>query len=217
MSFVQDFINFVLHVDKTLGWLIQTFGLWTYAILFLIIFLETGLVVTPFFPGDSLIFIAGTFAANGLLNVAWLFVIFCAAAIIGDTANYWIGHFAGEKLFQKNSKFFKKEYLETASEFYDKHGGKTIILARFIPIIRTFAPFVAGIGKMSYFRFIMYNVVGGIAWVALFLFGGYYFGGLAAVQANLTAAIYAIIIISFLPIVGEFLWRKRKKIKSGKK
>ena len=213
MSLIHDFLNFIFHVDQALGWLIQTFGLWTYVILFLIIFCETGLVITPFFPGDSLIFIAGTFAAVGSLNIVWLFVVFALGAIIGDTVNYWVGHFAGEKLFKKNSRFFKKEYLETASEFYEKHGGKTIILARFIPVIRTFAPFVAGIGSMTYKRFILYNILGGIAWVALFLFGGYYFGNLSVVKENLTIAIYGIIIVSFLPIVSEFLWRRRRKKK----
>lgn len=215
MGLIQDFINFVLHVDQIVGWLIQTFGLWTYAILFAIIFLETGLVVTPFFPGDSLIFIAGTFANNGLLSFEWLFVIFSAAAITGDTVNYWIGHFAGEKLFQKNSKFFKKEYLKTASEFYKKHGGKTIILSRFIPVIRTFAPFVAGIGSMPYRRFIIYNVIGGIAWVSIFLFGGYYFGGLQIVKQNLSLVIISIVIISFIPVIYGFA--KRSKVKSKKK
>ena len=213
MSVIQDFVNFILHVDQAVSWLIQTFGLWTYVILFLIIFCETGLVVTPFFPGDSLIFISGTFASNGLLNIEWLLIILSAAAIIGDTVNYWIGHFAGVKLFKKNSKFFKKEYLEIASEFYEKHGGKTIILARFIPVIRTFAPFVAGIGKMKYRRFPLYNVIGGIAWVSFFLTAGYYFGSLSVVKENLTIAIYGIIIVSFLPIFGEFLWRRRRRKK----
>jgi len=185
--------------------------MWTYAILFAIIFLETGLVVTPFFPGDSLIFIAGTFASNGLLNIELLFLVLSAAAIIGDTVNYWIGHFAGEKFFTKNSRFFKKEYLETAQKFYEKHGGKTIILARFIPIVRTFVPFVAGIGNMSYRKFIVYNIVGGIAWVSIFLFGGYYFGTLEIVKNNLALAIYGIIIVSFVPIILEFLRHRNKR------
>jgi membrane-associated protein len=183
MGLIESLIDFVLHVDKYLNFLIQTFGPWTYLILFLVIFSETGFVATPFFPGDSLIFIAGAFASSGSLNIEWLIILFSLAAIIGDTVNYWIGHFAGPKIFhRKNARFFKKEYLDTAHEFYEKHGGKTIVLARFIPVIRTFAPFVAGIGEMSYQRFIIYNIIGGVAWVAVFTLGGYYFGSLPIVK-----------------------------------
>src|SRR3989338_3335758 len=214
MGLVETLINFILNVDQTLSWLIQTFGIWTYVILFLVIFLETGLVATPFFPGDSLIFISGAFASNGFLSIELLFILLSAAAIIGDTVNYWIGHFAGRKLFNKqNARFFKKEYLVMASEFYTKHGGKTIILARFIPLIRTFAPFVAVIGKMNYRKFLIYNVVGGVAWVGLFLLAGYYFGSLGFVKENLSMAIYAIIIVSIIPVIGELLWKRSKREK----
>jgi membrane-associated protein len=209
---VTDIINFILHIDQFISLLIQQFGLWTYAILFLVIFSETGLVVAPFFPGDSLIFVSGTFAATGSLDIVWLFATLSLAAILGDTVNYWIGNFVGPKVFRKEkSRFFKKEYLERAHDFYERHGGKAIVLARFIPVIRTFAPFVAGIGKMRYGRFLAYNVVGGIAWVAIFLFAGYFFGTLQAVRDNLSAVIIAIIIISFIPILVEFVRSRRKK------
>ena len=209
---IADFINFVLHLDQSLGAIIQQFGPWTYVILFVIIFCETGLVVAPFFPGDSLIFVSGTFAASGLLNLEFLFIILSLAAIIGDTVNYWIGHFVGPKIFtQEKSRFFKKEYLKRAHDFYEKHGGKTIIIARFIPVIRTFAPFVAGIGEMSYRRFIIYNIVGGVGWVAIFLLGGYYFGNLQIVKDNLSLTTVIIIIISFIPAILEFLSHRKKK------
>jgi membrane-associated protein len=178
--------------------------------LFSIIFFETGLVLTPFLPGDSLIFITGTIAAQGLLNLFLLFFLLCAAAILGDSLNYSIGKYFGEKI--EANRFFKKKYLEMTQKFYEEHGGKTIILARFIPIIRTFAPFVAGISKMEYTRFLSFNVVGGIVWVALFLFSGYYFGLIPFVQNNLTLIVIGVIILSFLPPVFEYL-RSRKKRK----
>jgi membrane-associated protein len=193
--------------------IIQNFGIWTYLILFLIIFLETGIVVTPFLPGDSLLFAAGSFAALGSLNPIALFVILTAAAILGDTVNYWIGHFIGPRAFSGNVRFLKKEYLDRTHGFYEKHGGKTIILARFIPIIRTFAPFVAGIGAMTYSSFFFYNVIGAVAWVGLFVFGGYFFGNLQFVKDNFTIVIMAIIVISVLPGVFEFA---REKFKSAK-
>lgn len=206
MITIVDLINFIIHLDQNLSLIIQKYGPMTYLILFLIIFGETGFVVTPFLPGDSLIFIAGAFASNGSLNIVWLFILFTLAAIIGDTVNYWIGHFLGPKVFRKkDSRFFKKEYLDDASKFYEKHGGKTIVLARFIPIIRTFAPFVAGIGKMAYGRFIVYNILGGVVWVALFLFGGYFFGSLPIVKENLTLIIFAIIFVSLIPAAVKFL------------
>ena len=206
MELVKNFIELFLHLDKHLNVIIQNYGLWTYLLLFLIIFCETGLVVTPFLPGDSLLFAAGTFAAIGSLEVAWLFGLLSVAAIAGDTVNYWIGHFVGPKVFYKeNVRFFNKEYLDRTHRFYEKHGGKTIIIARFIPIIRTFAPFVAGIGRMTYGRFISYNVFGGLAWIAIFVFGGYYFGNLPFVKRNFTLVILAIIFISVLPGVIEFL------------
>jgi membrane-associated protein len=179
----------------------------------LIIFLETGLVITPFLPGDSLLFAAGAFAALGALNVWVLFVLLSVAAILGDTVNYWIGHYIGPRAFSGNIRFLKKEYLDRTHAFYEKYGGKTIILARFIPIIRTFAPFVAGIGAMTYSKFIVYNVVGGIAWVGIFLFGGYFFGNLPFVKDNFTIVILAIIGISVLPGVIEYL-RERSRSKA---
>jgi len=205
MEIIKTFIDLFLHLDKHLNVVIQTYGTWTYAILFIIIFLETGLVITPFLPGDSLLFAAGTFAGLGSLNVVFLFLLLCAAAIIGDTANYWIGHFIGPRAFTGEMPFLKKEYLDRTHEFYERHGGKTIILARFVPIIRTFAPFVAGIGKMSYWRFITYNIVGGIFWVALFTFGGYFFGNLKFVQDNFSFVVLAIILISVMPAVIEVI------------
>jgi membrane-associated protein len=217
MGIIETLIDFVLNLDKYLSLLIQTFGSWTYLILFAVVFCETGLVFTPFFPGDSLIFISGALANNGLLNVELLFVIFAAAAILGDTANYWIGHFLGPKIFRTNSRFLKKEYLKSAHEFYAKHGGKTIIIARFIPVIRTFAPFVAGIGEMAYRRFIIYNIIGGIAWVAVFLFGGYYFVGLEIVKNNLSLSIIIIIVVSFIPIISEYLRHRSKKAVKSKR
>jgi membrane-associated protein len=212
MGLIEIFVNFIVHLDQNLSLIIQIYGPWTYLILFLIIFCETGFVVTPFLPGDSLIFLAGAFAASGSFNLELLFIILTVAAIAGDTVNYWIGHSVGPKIFKKkNARFFKKEYLHAAEKFYEKHGGKTIILARFIPIIRTFAPFVAGIGKMSYKRFITYNIVGGIAWVSIFLLGGYFFGSMPIVKENMTLVIFSIIIISLLPPAIKFFSHSRKK------
>jgi len=206
MGLLEDFINLLVNLDQSLRSIVQQFGLWTYLILFIIIFAETGFVVTPFLPGDSLIFIAGTFAAIGLLRIDLLFLILSAAAILGDTVNYWIGFCTGPKIFkEKDARFFKKKYLETTKKFYEKYGGKTIVVARFIPVIRTFAPFVAGIGKMSYSRFAVFNVLGGIAWVAIFLFGGYFFGNTPIVRENLSTTIILIIFASFLPIIFRFL------------
>jgi len=206
VELVKNLIELFLHLDKHLNVIIQNYGVWTYLLLFLVIFCETGLVVTPVLPGDSLLFAAGTFAALGSLKVEWLYILLSAAAIGGDTVNYWIGHYVGPKVFHKEDvRFLNKKYLDRTHEFYEKHGGKTIILARFIPIIRTFAPFVAGIGRMTYGRFISYNVFGGLAWIAIFLFGGYYFGNIPVVRRNFTLVILAIIFISVLPVVIEFL------------
>ena len=213
MEIISNLVDFILHLDVHLNAIIQNFGIWTYLILFLIIFLETGIVVTPFLPGDSLLFAAGSFAALGSLNPIALFLILTAAAILGDTLNYWIGHFIGPRAFSGNVRFLKKEYLDRTHGFYEKHGGKTIILARFIPIIRTFAPFVAGIGAMTYSSFFFYNVIGAVAWVGLFVFGGYFFGNLQFVKDNFTIVIMAIIVISVLPGVFEFA---REKFKSAK-
>ena len=212
MEFISKVIDFVLHLDKHLSDLIQTYGLWTYLVLFVVIFCETGLVVTPFLPGDSLIFAAGTFAARGDLKVGWLFLIVAAAAVIGDTVNYWIGKIVGPKIFHKEkTRLFKKEYLDRTHEFYEKYGAETIIIARFVPIIRTFAPFVAGIGRMTYLKFLSYNVIGGVGWVAIFAFGGYFFGNIPFIKKNFSIVIIAIILISLVPAVVEFLKHRKKK------
>ena len=208
MHLIIQFINTVLHLDKYLSAVIQSYGYWTYLILFLIIFCETGLVVIPFLPGDSLVFAAGAFAARGDMKLAILFIVLCIAAVLGDTVNYEIGHYIGPIIFKKDFKFLNKEHLERTRKFYDKYGGKTIIFARFIPIIRTFAPFVAGIGEMSYREFISYNIIGGISWICLFLFGGYLFGNIPIVKNNFTTVIYAIVIISVMPATIEYLRQK---------
>jgi membrane-associated protein len=204
MTLITDFIDLFLHLDKHLNVIIENYGFWTYLILFMIIFCETGLVVTPFLPGDSLLFAAGAFAALGSLDIKLLIILLILAAIIGDTVNYWIGNYIGPRAFSGNIRFLKKEYLDRTHAFYEKHGGKTIILARFIPIIRTFAPFVAGVGTMSYGRFIAYNILGGVVWVTLFTLAGYFFGNIPAVKQNFTLVIMAIIVISVLPMVVEF-------------
>jgi membrane-associated protein len=210
MELISRIIEFTLHLDKHLSAIIQTYGLWTYLILFAVIFLETGFVVTPFLPGDSLLFAAGTFAAAGALDVLWLFFLLSAAAVIGDTVNYWIGHFVGPKVFHREkTRFFKKEYLDRTHRFYDQYGPETIIIARFVPIVRTFAPFVAGIGRMSYWKFISYNVIGGVGWVAVFVFGGYFFGNIPFIKRHFGLVILAIIIISLLPAAVEFLRHRR--------
>jgi len=211
MELLTYLIDFILHVDKYLSILIQQYGFWTYLILFIIIFCETGLVVTPLLPGDSLLFAAGTFAAKGDLSAVWLFVLLSVAAIGGDTVNYWIGFYIGPKVFNKESvRFLNKKHLDRTHEFYEKYGGKTIIIARFIPIIRTFAPFVAGIGSMTYWRFISYNVIGGVAWIGVCVFAGFYFGNLPIVKDNFSFVILAIVIISILPGVVEFLKHRYK-------
>jgi membrane-associated protein len=210
MELINKILDVALHLDKYLSAIIQQYGLWTYAILFVVIFIETGFVVMPFLPGDSLLFAAGTFAALGSIKVGWLILVLAAAAVIGDTVNYWVGHFVGPKVFHKEkARFFKKEHLERTHAFYEKHGGKTIIIARFVPIIRSFAPFVAGIGRMSYGRFVAYNVIGGVGWVVLLVGAGYFFGNIPFVKKNFSLAILAIIAISTVPIVTEYL-RHRK-------
>jgi membrane-associated protein len=204
VELIQTLFDIFMHLDKHLGAVIQTYGIWTYLILFLIIFCETGLVVTPILPGDSLLFAAGAFAAIGALDAKWLFILLSIAAIAGDTLNYGIGKYLGPKIFRKKEvRFLNREYLDRTHRFYEKHGGKTIIIARFMPIIRTFAPFVAGIGTMSYMRFISYNVVGGIVWIASFVFGGYFFGNIPMVKRNFTLVILAIIFLSVLPGIIE--------------
>jgi len=208
MNLINLFVDLFLHLDKHLSVVIQTYGTWTYLLLFLIIFMETGFVVTPFLPGDSLLFAAGTFASPALgspLNIFVVWILMCIAAVVGDTANYWIGHFIGPRAFSGDVRFLKKEYLDRTEAFYQKHGGKTIVLARFVPIIRTFAPFVAGVGKMTYGHFIAYNVIGGIAWVSLFTFGGYFFGNLTFVKENFSFVVLAIILISVMPAFIEVI------------
>lgn len=204
-----NFIDLFLHLDRHLADILQYFGPWTYVLMFLIIFCETGLVVTPILPGDSLLFGLGACAANphlkGPLEVEWLFVTLSVAAVAGDTVNYAVGHFFGPKIFHREDvRFLKREYLERTHRFYEKHGGKTIVIARFMPIIRTFAPFVAGIGQMSYARFLAYNVIGGVSWIALFIFGGYWFGNLPLIRNNFTLVITSIVILSVLPGVIEY-------------
>ncbi len=210
VDLIEWLLDIFLHLDRHLGDVIAQYGTWTYLLLFVIVFCETGLVATPFLPGDSLLFAAGTFAAIGALDVGWLWVLLTIAAIAGDTVNYWIGAYIGPRAFTGRYRFLKKEYLDRTHRFYEKHGGKTIILARFIPIIRTFAPFVAGIGAMNYRRFIVFNVVGGVAWVTLFVLAGYFFASLPVVKEHFTLVVGAIIVISVLPLVYEVIQARRE-------
>ncbi|HAT2867774.1 TPA: DedA family protein [Serratia marcescens] len=212
MDIIKFIIDFILHIDVHLAELVAQYGMWVYAILFLILFCETGLVVTPFLPGDSLLFVAGALAAlpTNDLNVHTMVALMAVAAIIGDAVNYTIGRLFGEKLFSNpNSKIFRRSYLDKTHQFYEKHGGKTIILARFVPIVRTFAPFVAGMGHMSYRHFAAYNVIGALVWVLLFTYAGYLFGDLPVVQENLKLLIVGIIIVSILP-GGIEIWRHKR-------
>ena len=217
MEVIKFLIDFILHMDVHLNEIISNYGAWTYGILFFVIFMETGFVVTPFLPGDSLLFAAGTFAALGSLNPLYLFLLLTVAAILGDTVNYSIGKYIGPRAFSGDIKFLKQEHLDKTQEFYEKHGGKAIILARFIPIIRTFAPFVAGIGTMKYRKFIAYNVIGGIAWVAVFTFLGYFFGNIEFVKKNFELVIFAIIFISFIPPVMEVLKARKEGKEAAQK
>ncbi len=218
MEFIKYVIDFILHIDENLALLIQQYGAWVYGILFAIVFCETGLVVIPLLPGDSLLFAAGSFAALGQLNV-WLMIgLLSLAAILGDTVNYWIGHYLGPKVFHyKKSRWFNPDHLKKAHAFYEKYGGKTIILARFMPFIRTFAPFVAGVGAMTYPKFILYNIAGGVAWVFVCVGAGYYVGNLPWVKEHFEAIIFLIIGISLLPMLFEYLSHRREKAASGKK
>lgn len=210
MELLADLIQILLHLDQHLAWFVQQYGAWVYALLFLIVFCETGLVVTPFLPGDSLLFVAGTLAAVGGMDPVLLMGVLAVAAILGDTVNYWIGHFFGDRVFAtERLRFIKREHLERTQRFYARHGGKTIILARFVPIVRTFAPFVAGIGSMAYARFLLYNVVGGLLWVVGLVLAGYFFGNLPAVKNNLTLVILGIVFVSVLPMVFEYLRHAR--------
>ena len=205
MDLLHSFIDVFLHLDKHLADVISKYGIWTYAILVIIVFCETGLVVTPFLPGDSLLFAAGAMAALGTLNPHLLLLLLIISAILGDTVNYWIGNKIGPKVFTSGSRFFKKEHLDRTHAFYEKYGAKTIILARFIPIVRTFAPFVAGVGSMSYGRFLLYNIIGGIVWCALFIYAGFYFGNIPFVKNNFEYVILGIIFVSILPPIIEYL------------
>ena len=209
MEVLNFFVQFVLHIDVHLGQIISTYGVITYLILFLVIFIETGLVFVPFLPGDSLLFAAGAFSAIGSLNIFVLLGLMMVAAVLGDTSNYWIGHFFGEELILNPKVPLKREHIEKTKAFFDKHGGKTIILARFVPIVRTFAPFVAGIGKMNYGKFISYNIIGGVAWVLIATLSGFFFGNIPFVRANFSFVVLAIIVISLLPMVFEITKNKK--------
>ncbi|MDP2854605.1 MAG: DedA family protein [Smithellaceae bacterium] len=211
MDIILNFIDFFIHLDQYLPAIVEGFGVWVYVIVFIVIFCETGLVVTPVLPGDSLLFALGALAALGALHIEALLILLCVAAIAGDSVNYAIGHYIGPKVFSyEDSRFFKKKYLLKTHEFYEKHGGKTIIIARFMPFIRTFAPFVAGVGAMSYSKFILFNITGGIAWIGLFLLGGYFFGNIPTVKSNFTVVIIVIVIISVMP--GFIAYARQKFI-----
>ncbi|MFL1800397.1 DedA family protein [Plesiomonas shigelloides] len=211
MGLLQTMFDFILHIDVHLAAMVATYGIWIYAILFLIVFCETGLVVTPFLPGDSLLFVAGTLAATGQMNPHTLVALLIVAAILGDAVNYSIGRLFGQRLFSNpQSRIFRQAYLERTHAFYERHGGKTIILARFVPIVRTFAPFVAGMGKMSYRHFALFNVTGGIVWVTAFVYAGYWFGNMPVVKQNLELLILGIIFVSVLPGLIEY-WRQRRR------
>jgi membrane-associated protein len=209
MEFISYIIDLFLNLDSYINELIVHYGALTYIILFFVIFAETGLVVTPFLPGDSLLFAIGTFAALGAFNLTLILILLTLAAILGDTANYWVGNLVGLKIFHTKTRFIKKEHLKKTHSFYEKYGGKTIIIARFIPIIRTFAPFVAGIGSMTYSKFILYNIVGGILWVNLLTLSGYFFGNIPLVKDNFSITIIAIIVISVLPGIIEYIKHKK--------
>ena len=211
MEILSNLIYIFLHLDTFLGDVIRNYGTLTYVILFMIIFCETGLVITPFLPGDSLLFAAGAFAALGALNGVYLIALLITAAVAGDTVNYWIGHWIGPRAFSGDIRFLKKEYLDRTHRFYAKHGGKTIILARFVPIVRTFAPFVAGVGAMNYAKFILYNITGGVIWVSLFILSGYFFGNIPLVQENFEFLIIPIILISVMPLVHEVIKEYRNR------
>jgi len=216
MELIGGFVDLFMHLDRHLAAVVQDYGGWTYLILFLIVFCETGLVVTPLLPGDSLLFAAGALAAVTSLDVGWILLLLIVAAIAGDTVNYWIGSAVGPRVFRSGtSRLLNREHLDRTHRFYERHGGKTIIIARFMPIIRTFAPFVAGIGSMSYGRFLLYNVVGGVAWVVSFVLGGYFFGNIPVVKRNFTLVIMAIVVLSILPGVVEFARQRRGAATAG--
>ncbi|HWK88741.1 MAG TPA: DedA family protein [Longimicrobium sp.] len=211
IEFLRTLIDFILHVDEHLTTIIRDYGGWTYAILFLIIFVETGVVIMPLLPGDSLLFATGALAARGDMQVLVLFVLLCVAAIAGDSLNYWIGSKVGEKAFDGRFRFLKREHLERTHHFFDKYGGKTIVLARFIPIVRTYAPFVAGASKMDYARFLTFNVVGGVLWITIFLWAGYFFGNIPTVKENFEYVVIIIILLSLAPALYEWYRHRREK------
>lgn len=216
MDLILKLVDFILHIDHHLAQLIAQYGTATYLILFTIIFLETGFVVTPFLPGDSLLFAAGAFAAQGSFDVFMLWGLLFTAAVLGDNVNYWIGRYIGPRVFDfEDSRFFKRAHLEKTGAYFEKYGGKTLVMARFMPIVRTFAPFVAGIGRMSYPRFLAFSVLGGFLWMSIFIFGGYFFGNLPAVQKNFKLVILAVIAVSLLPMVIEFIKHKRSQAPSA--
>ncbi len=212
MELIHYFLDLILHLDKHLLALTTEYGVWVYGILFVIVFCETGLVVTPFLPGDSLLFVTGTIAGAGMLNPLLLCLVLIVAAVLGDTVNYFIGRKMGPAVFKRpDARFFKQEYLRKTQQFYDKHGGKTIIIARFMPIIRTFAPFVAGVGTMQYSRFIAYNIIGGVAWVVGLIAAGFFLGNIQWVKTNLTLVVLGIIFVSILPGIIEFIRHKLRQ------
>lgn len=214
MELLTGFFDLLLHLDRHLLWVLQHYGLWIYALLFLIVFVETGLVVAPFLPGDSLLFVVGTLAAAGGLDVFLVGGLLILAAILGDSLNYAIGKYLGPKVFQRpDGRFFKREHLDRTHAFYDRHGGKTVVIARFVPIVRTFAPFVAGIGRMPYARFLAYNVGGAVLWVVSLVGAGYFFGNVPFIKNNLTAVILGIIVLSLVPVFVE-TWRHRRRSSS---
>lgn len=213
MDLLKSFVDLFLHLDTHLSGVIAQYGSWTYGILFLIIFCETGLVVTPFLPGDSLLFAAGTFGGMGSLNPGLLFVLLFSASVLGDSCNYWVGRMIGPRAFSGTLRFLKREHLDKTRGFYDRHGRKTVILARFLPIIRTFAPFVAGVGEMPYSRFVAFSLIGSAAWVGLFVGAGYFFGNLPVVREHFSVVVMGIIAISLLPMaleVGKGWWAARR-------
>lgn len=210
MDIIKFLIEFVLHIDKHLGEIIKNYGTLTYLILFLIIFAETGFVFTPFLPGDSLLFAAGVFASLGSFNIFILLGILMLAAILGDTVNYWIGHFFGEKIVANPRLPINQEHIDKTNRFFEKHGGKTIILARFVPIVRTFAPFVAGAGQMNYGKFISFNIIGGVLWTSIFTLAGYFFGNISFVRNNFSIVVIVIILISLIPIIIEVIKNRKK-------
>lgn len=209
MDLITLLIDFILHVDKYIYLFIQQYGVWTYIILFLIIYCETGLVVFPFLPGDSMLFVVGALAATGAIDLSLVTILLIIAAVGGNMQNYHIGRIIGTKAYEiKNGRFFKREYLLKTRDFYAKHGGKAIVISRFMPIIRTFAPFIAGIGRMNYWKFLTYNVIGGVSWIVVFITGGYLFGNIPAVKDNFTIVIFTIIIVSLLPSIVVYIKSK---------